>query len=148
RVSGSGVILNLVKALADSTLAAPRLWIATRTTQPVGGSIGVAHAPLWGLVRSLVHEHPEYRPSAIDLSAGSSADEIDAFVAELAADTAENQVALRDDARFVARVRRRRIEDVATPVHAEVGRTAPYRVEIARPGLLDRIEFRSFTRRR
>src|SRR5262249_47468489 len=55
RVSGSGVILNLVKALADSTLAAPRLWIATRTTQPVGGSIGVAHAPLWGLVRSLVH---------------------------------------------------------------------------------------------
>jgi amino acid adenylation domain-containing protein len=148
RVSGCGAVLHLVKALAArKPFAPPRIWIATRGTQPLGPQVGVVHAALWGLVRSLGYEHPEVRPSAVDLSVASSAREIDAFVGELAADTEENQVALRDATRFVARVRRSRIEDLAAAEHLTAPR-APYRVEIPRPGLLDRIEIRSFTRRR
>src|SRR5439155_27067936 len=92
--------------------------------------------------------HPEFRASAIDLDQESSAAQIDAFVRELALDTTETQVAFRGGDRFVARVRPRRLEELAAPEKTGAASGTPHRLETPHPGLLDRMEFRAFNRRR
>jgi len=128
---------------------APRLFVATPATQPVGagnmnddragddqieaGRRLLAGAPLWGFVRSLAHEHPELRPTAIDVSAAPDDDELRRLADELRANSAENQVALRGSKRFVARLTRRSGSE--GPRVAPDGRS--FGLDLVRPGTFD-----------
>ncbi len=127
---------------------APRLFAATRATQPVnGGDQGgpdeaeagrrlLAGAPLWGFIRSLAHEHPELRPTAVDVSATPDDDELRRLADELRADSAESQVALRGPRRYVARLTRRRGGEAARV--APDGR--PFGLDLVRPGTFEGLE--------
>jgi myxalamid-type polyketide synthase MxaE and MxaD len=108
---------SVVRALADAPLS-PRVWLVTRATQPAGerAVVRVAHAPIWGLARTVEHEHPELSPVCIDLPQRVDAQTLDALVAELASDGAERHVALRSTGRFVARLVRRNVEAARTPL--------------------------------
>jgi NADPH:quinone reductase-like Zn-dependent oxidoreductase/acyl carrier protein len=75
---------------------------------PASASANPAAAPLWGLLRTLPFEYPTLACKAIDVEAAVAIAEI---AAELDADPAEDQVALRGDGRYVARLER--IGDVA-----------------------------------
>lgn len=109
-ILGPASALHLVQALAGAGFRAPpRVWLVTRGVQPLGAHApAVASAPLWGLGRTLVHEHPELRCSMLDLSpdAGGEPAEVDELLSEMLADDREDQVALRGDARAVARLSR------------------------------------------
>ncbi len=64
-------LLELVQELA----AAPepeRLWVVTRNAQPVepGDPVDPDAAAVWGMARTVRHEHPELRCALIDLDAG------------------------------------------------------------------------------
>ncbi|MER5647594.1 SDR family NAD(P)-dependent oxidoreductase [Streptosporangium sp. NPDC002524] len=64
-------LLELVQELA----AAPepeRLWVVTRNAQPVepGDPVDPDAAAVWGMARTVRHEHPELRCVLIDLDAG------------------------------------------------------------------------------
>nr|CCE88379.1 polyketide synthase [Sorangium cellulosum] len=85
---------------------APRLWLVTRGAQKVGAGDGVAvsQAPLWGLGRTIALEHPELRCTRVDLSPAASAEEVTALVGELWSQDGEDQIALRDHGRHVARL--------------------------------------------
>jgi acyl transferase domain-containing protein len=55
----TGGLLRLAQALASQPRG-PRLWVATRGTQPVTEApVALAQAALWGLGRTLAQEHPE-----------------------------------------------------------------------------------------
>ncbi|MEV6301945.1 acyltransferase domain-containing protein [Actinoplanes sp. NPDC051861] len=100
--------LALVQALADKPLpGGPALWLATRDAQAVtaGDRVGsVRAAALWGLGRTVAAEHPGLRCRLLDLPASPLP--AGALASELAAtDDGENQIALRGDARYVARLR-------------------------------------------
>jgi len=88
----------------------PRLWLLTRGVQPVGAEAAtpsVSQAPLWGLGQTLAMEHPELRCSRVDLSPGWGPQEAAArLLGELFGKDDEDQIALRQDGRYVARLLR------------------------------------------
>jgi acyl carrier protein len=106
---GTLSVVHLIQAL---TLAgwpeSPRLWLVTRGAQPAGdnGSAGlwVGQAPVWGLGRSIDHEHPEFRATGVDLSADGGPEELRGLFGEIWSDDRETDVALRGHRRYVARL--------------------------------------------
>ena len=120
RELGCDSVLRLVQILANAEPSCPpRLWLVTRGVQPIGsapGEIALAQAPLWGLGRSVAHEHAELRCARVDLglglglgpdtSASAAEAEIEGLLRELTGDQPEDQIALRGGERFVARLSR------------------------------------------
>jgi hypothetical protein len=108
RRRGCDSALHLVQALAEVNRApAPRLWVVTVGTQPVGDSLeslSIAHASLWGLAGVIGTENPELRCTRVDLGASGEGEEIQALLNEVLAGDREDQVALRGSERWVPRV--------------------------------------------
>jgi acyl transferase domain-containing protein len=120
-VTESASLLALTQALASGNAGAKpaRVWIATRGVHPIGNVVpdakAVRQAPLWGLGRTLSVEHPELYGGLIDLdpnaAAGTTAD---LLWVHLGAADGEDQVALRGDRRYVARLERYRPKSTAS----------------------------------
>lgn len=113
---GAVSALHLVQALARAGWQAPpRLWLVTGGVQVTDasetGSVAIAQAPVWGLGRTIDHEHPELRCTLVDLSAGAGP-EAEALFREVWADDREDEVALRGTRRYIGRLTR---YDEATP---------------------------------
>jgi amino acid adenylation domain-containing protein len=131
---------------------APRLWVVTRGAQSPFSTAeppAIAQSPVWGLCRVIGNESPKLRPTLIDLSAQATAEEISSLCAELLLGDQEEEICLRGDQRFVAR-----IEPFNDGAHAEIrhlkGQTddPSCQLEIERPGTLDNLMLRETSRRR
>ncbi|AGP37465.1 type I polyketide synthase [Sorangium cellulosum] len=111
-VRGCDSVLWTVQALAGMGFRdAPRLWLLTRGAQAVGaGDVSVTQAPLLGLGRVIAMEHADLRCARVDLDPARPDGELGALLAELLADDAEAEVALRGGERCVARIVRRQPE--------------------------------------
>ncbi|QXJ21818.1 type I polyketide synthase [Actinomadura graeca] len=101
--------LHLIQALTDDPPpgAAPRLWLLTGGVHAVDDpppAVSVAQAPLWGLGRVAQLEHPELRPTLVDLEPSPGAPAAEWLAGELHADDPETQVAYRAGRRHVARL--------------------------------------------
>ncbi len=103
--------LHLVQALAlAGWQAPPRLWLVTGGVQVTETSktgtepVSIAQAPVWGLGRTIDHEHPELHCTLIDLSAGGGPEEAEALFREVWADDREDEVALRGSRRYIGRL--------------------------------------------
>lgn len=141
---GSVGLMYLVQSLARlGWRDKPRLWVVTGRTQVVTGaevSLSVAQAPLWGLGRVLAHEHPELKCSLVDLNGVPASTETDSLLAELLADSTEDQVAFRDGTRYVARLIKQKSDSSTThPLLSANGR--PYRLSSSQLGVLDKLHF-------
>ncbi|MBD2522077.1 type I polyketide synthase [Nostoc sp. FACHB-133] len=66
----------------------------------------IAQSPLWGLGRVIAQEHPDWRCSMVDLAPVPKPSEIASLLQLLQADDVENQIALRGDVSYVARLKR------------------------------------------
>ncbi|WP_158884798.1 type I polyketide synthase [Amycolatopsis anabasis] len=146
-LTGCTSVVRLVQGLTarpEST----RLWLVTRSVQavtPADPAGSVLQAPVWGLGRTLAEEHPELRCTLVDLEDGKPGRGADSLFAELTADDPENQLALRGDDRFVARLARYRrpsTSDSERPVRAP----GAVRISAAR-GVLDEIAVEDAPRR-
>ncbi|AGC45619.1 polyketide synthase [Myxococcus stipitatus DSM 14675] len=109
RALGCGPVLDVLHVLTRARLRqSPRLWLVTRGVHDdVAGNLAasVGQAPLWGLGRTLAQEHPEFRCKRVDVSARlGPGDAAEAFVRELVGSDAEEEVSLRGDGRYVARI--------------------------------------------
>jgi acyl transferase domain-containing protein len=95
--------LRLVQSLSDAP--AP-LWLVTQGAQPVEstGAVAVAQAPLAGLARTLFFEHPELATRYVDLDP-AAASAAESLWREIRASHDDDQIALRGDARYAARLR-------------------------------------------
>lgn len=115
-------LLHLVQALA-ALENPPRLVIVTRGAQDwlTAGAVAAQHA-LWGLARTIQLEHPELRCTGIDLDpAALPAANARWLAAELASDALEDQIMLRNEARFVARLAAYQpTAFIAQPVHLDI----------------------------
>ena len=128
----------LVQSLSRAGLGSrPRLWVVSAGAQPAGqpAAIEVAQAPMWGLGKGIALEHPELRCCRVDLSGQTDQVEIAALLAELRADGADDQVALRGELRYVARLLPQlagaAADGALTPARAEAEGT-PFRLNLAR----------------
>jgi NAD(P)-dependent dehydrogenase (short-subunit alcohol dehydrogenase family) len=106
---GCGGLLHLVQALAAAEPVAAKLYVVTRGAQAAAeaqAGVALAQAPVWGLARTIALEHPELGAVRIDVDPRSPAGEVEQLAAELLGDGIEDQVALRDGRRRVARLAR------------------------------------------
>lgn len=135
----------------------PQLWLITAGAQAVGKQavlhelpVAVEQAPLWGMGRVLMNEHPELRCRLVDLSSTPTADEVQALFHELEISQMaveqpyEEEIALRGGERFVHRLVRRAVQH--QQVSAQVGRDG-FHLETMQPGVLDSLVLRMARRR-
>ena len=121
---------------------APRLWLVTRGTQAARSRVQSFYgAELWGLGRTLTYEHPEFRCTLVDLAAGT-----EELAREITADAADDQVALRTEGRYVARLRPIGHDDDIPEPGMPAGER-PFQLQIDRPGLLERLAWQATERR-
>ena len=116
--------------------AIPHRWlVVTRHAQWVTGdaSLFPEQAALWGMVRTAQTERPDWRISLVD------GDDGELLLRELGAAEIEPEVALREGARWVRRLRRREFESVDCPA----GGCAPaYALHVGSLGRVDSLRFR------
>jgi NADPH:quinone reductase-like Zn-dependent oxidoreductase/acyl carrier protein len=101
-----GSVVHLVQALEAQELpGAPALWLISQHAQRIAAEdrhVAPFQAPLWGLGRTLAAEHPALRTRLVDLDRNSKS--VAALVGNLLAPDDEDQIALRDGTRQVARL--------------------------------------------
>ena len=145
--AGTHRALALVQALERTEGERPPVWLVTLGAQTVvdsDASSPPVHAPLWGFGRVVQNERVTSRCQLVDLSADPDDAELDALVAALVAspgDHGEDELAIRGTRRFVRRLRRAPVSELA--VSDEVERldpaASPFRLETDAPGELDRL---------
>jgi acyl transferase domain-containing protein len=100
--------LHLVQALATTKQEiSPRLWLVTsgvHALQSQEQTSGLLQAPLWGLGRVIVYEHQHLHCTLIDLDATHSEICITALCQEIWSNETEDEVVLRSDKRYIARL--------------------------------------------
>ncbi|NEO71582.1 type I polyketide synthase [Moorena sp. SIO3H5] len=106
---GSGTVLHLVQALIKTGLIhVMPMWLVTQGTQSVLDESEVSqphHGSLWGLGRVIRLEHPELNCCRVDLDSKSPlAETIPKLVDELLSNNYEDQIAIRQGIRYVARL--------------------------------------------
>ncbi|MBX9258922.1 SDR family NAD(P)-dependent oxidoreductase [Desmonostoc muscorum CCALA 125] len=132
-----GSVLHLVQALAQLPgQRPPHLWLVTQGTQAVpltSEPLQLSGSSLWGLGRVIAIEHPEFQCVRLDLCIqGTRQQHLQALLLELSAIDAEDQIAIRQDKRYVARLVRRiatkerPITDSPQPVQLSIQANASY----------------------
>lgn len=145
-------LLALVQALLqDLPMPAPRLWLITRGAQallPDQDQVHCVQAAPWGLRRALINEHPEIDCVTLDLSAQPSAQELHSFVAELAGEGTDQEIALRGETRYVHRLARYEGEAQTANALTVLDEAAEqFYLDTATPGTLDGLQFYARERR-
>jgi len=83
----------------------PRLWLVSAGLHCVDSEpmpLLIDQAPLWGVGKNIVQEHPELRCSMVDLSAAPAGVELEALRRELTGAAQANEIALRGERRYTA----------------------------------------------
>jgi acyl transferase domain-containing protein/NADPH:quinone reductase-like Zn-dependent oxidoreductase len=121
-------MLHLSRAIRDISA---RLWIVTRGSQAVDGSVpDLVQAPAWALAGVISAEYPALESVRIDLDPAAHFGEVDLLVQTLRGGGTEDRIALRREARYVARLR---------PVSLDSGEPQSARLEIPERGSLSNL---------
>src|SRR5215831_1089584 len=144
--------LLVIQALIGAQAKPPRLYVITRSARQVlpGEALqGLSRAPLIGLAQVVANEFPDLRCTSIDLGAVEDGSIACALGAELLADSAETDVALRGSERFVHRLVRLAAPDRPVTVHSATtnGPDNGFRLQSGMPGGIDGLQFHQVARR-
>jgi acyl transferase domain-containing protein/SAM-dependent methyltransferase len=108
---GCGTTLFLLQALANTEVRqSPRLWLVTQGAQAVSDDhciniSGLFQSSLWGMGKVITLEHPELNCVCVDLDPNALVEsQAQALWAEISSEDAEDQVAIRGQDRYVARL--------------------------------------------
>jgi acyl transferase domain-containing protein/acyl carrier protein/short-subunit dehydrogenase len=103
-----GSVLHLIQAIGSARFEPPpSLWLVTRGAVPARGVMGataLAQAPLWGMARVVALEHPELRCTRLDLDPNGNGDAAEMVLSDLLGPGSEDQIAIREGHRHVARL--------------------------------------------
>ena len=147
---GCGTTLSLVQSIVLAKLSSPpRLWLVTQGAQPVPTNSptiqGIAQSSLWGMGKVIGLEHPELKCVRIDLDPhGTVTQQGQLLCSEIWSEDKEDQVALRADSRYVARL-------VQSPhLHQSTLRlkvpSQPFRLTTSGGGMLENLTLEPTTR--
>lgn len=106
--------LHLTRALVRHEIPTkPRLWLVSHGGIAAKSSDlipSVAQASIWGFGRTIMLEHPELRCTCVDLDVAIKFDDVSNLIRQFDVDDHEEQIALRGDGRFVARLARAHLD--------------------------------------
>ncbi|WP_084454463.1 type I polyketide synthase [Mycobacterium interjectum] len=148
------LIADITKAVTRmGTRNSPRLWIVTRGAQQFDPAdrVTLAQTALRGIARVLTFEHPELKPTIVDIEAGGT-DELGALTQELLTGCDADEVALRDGQRYVNRLVQAPTTATGDLVHesrctvVNLDGGGAVRLQIDQPGRLDTLRVHAVTR--
>jgi NADPH:quinone reductase-like Zn-dependent oxidoreductase/acyl carrier protein/SAM-dependent methyltransferase len=138
------VALHLIQSLARLKRRTPAgVWLVTRGAIPAStnmNSAGLAASTLWGLGKVAVLEHPELHCVLVDLDPDERESSVSSLLNELGSGASREQVLIRGEKRFVARLARSAppIEQAST---APIYTTGGYSLAIETRGTPDNLRF-------
>ncbi|MDB9517358.1 thioester reductase domain-containing protein [Roseofilum reptotaenium CS-1145] len=138
--------LHLVQAILkskDGTI--PQLWLVTQGTQSVKTDsevINPEYGSLWGLGGVIAQEHLEFRCKRFDCDPEASINEnLDFLVDELLSEDVEEQIAIRQGSRYVARLEQKpQQQSMSSPGQ-------PVQLKLAEYGVIDNLSWQPMQRR-
>jgi NADPH:quinone reductase-like Zn-dependent oxidoreductase/acyl carrier protein len=141
--------MHLLQACAEAELV-PDIWVVTSgAAGPLGPALAttdvgrLADAPLWGFARTAINEFPDMAIRLIDLAAPQQLERMSSgIVDELLHPTAEDEIVLTADGRFVARLQALEDEDPWARVRPK-GPAAEVQLDFRFPGPLKHLLWRS-----
>ncbi|RQH10614.1 MgcI [Okeania hirsuta] len=148
---GCATTLHLLQALVQAGLSnAIPMWLVTQGTQNIFDAAEVVQpqqGSLWGLGRVISLEHPELKCGRIDLDSTSNfAETIPILVDELFYQDNEDQIAIRQGVRYVARLVRQQKQKISS--EEELGlENQPVELKLSEYGLIDKLNWQVMERR-
>ncbi|MGB1249062.1 MAG: SDR family NAD(P)-dependent oxidoreductase [Candidatus Promineifilaceae bacterium] len=133
--------LHLVQGVLSAYTELPKVWLVSREAQAVNAQdnvSGMVQALVWGIGRVIALEHPELEVSCVDLSAENDLSTLWAELTSAPTGQHENQIALRDNTRYAARLTR--FTESTLP-------DTPYQLVISERGSIENLQLQSTTRR-
>lgn len=126
---------------AHPSAQSPRLWLITRGARDIGRELpdisSITGAAPWGMAVAIAQEHPELRCTCVDIDhRESSREAAGALWSEIRSSGKEDRVVLRGGIRYVPRLTR-----------ATSDGRQPDRLIVTEPGMIENLQWRSFSRR-
>ncbi|NES40467.1 type I polyketide synthase [Moorena sp. SIO2C4] len=139
-------VLHLVQAIINSKPETiPKLWLVTRGTQRVISDsevINPEYGSLWGLGRVIAQEHPELGCKRLDCDPNLEQTQIlDSLVAELLSEDVEDQIAIRQGSRYVARLVQKPQQKPITSADQ------PVQLKLSEYGVIDNLNWQPMQRK-
>ncbi|NEQ66579.1 MAG: acyltransferase domain-containing protein, partial [Symploca sp. SIO2D2] len=139
-------VLHLVQAIINSKPETiPKLWLVTRGTQSVISDsevINPEYGSLWGLGRVIAQEHPELGCKRLDCDPNLEPTQIvDSLVAELLSEDVEDQIAIRQGSRYVARLVQKPQQNHITSADQ------PVQLKLSEYGVIDNLNWQPMQRK-
>lgn len=148
QVISCGSVLHLLQGLS-SAQAVP-LYLVTQGAQSIRShptEVQVQQAPLWGLGRVIALEYPAIKCQRLDLDPNAAVEmNVGAIAAEMHSSQGEDQVAYRQNQRFVARLLRQR-EAAQRAGQRAIPQGQPYQLKLSAYGSPDHLSLQPMTRR-
>ncbi|NEO53143.1 MAG: type I polyketide synthase [Okeania sp. SIO3B5] len=137
-----GSVLHLVQGIIKSQPAQnPQLWLITQGTQNVLSNtevINPEYGSLWSLGQVITLEHPELKCKRIDYDPNIEPTQIaESLEAELLSQEVEDQIAIRQGQRYVARLEQKQQDEQVQPVQ----------LKLAEYGVIDNLTWQPMQRR-
>ncbi|MGD1700256.1 SDR family NAD(P)-dependent oxidoreductase [Dapis sp. BLCC M229] len=148
---GCATTLHLLQALVQAGLSSSiPMWLVTQGTQNIFDAAEVVQpqqGSLWGLGRVISLEHPELRCGRIDLDPTSNfAEMVPILVDELFSEDNEDQIAIRQGVRYIARLVRQQKQKISS--EEELGlENQPVELKLSEYGLIDKLNWQVMERR-
>ena len=111
--------VHMVQAAAKACASRPTVWVVTRRAVAADApsfseSLAIAQAPVWGLGRTAALEYPELWGGLIDVSHEDAPAAAEVLAQELMSEGGEDQIAITESGRYVARLVRRRSRPIGS----------------------------------
>ncbi|NEO44601.1 MAG: SDR family NAD(P)-dependent oxidoreductase [Moorea sp. SIO4A3] len=141
-----GALLHLVQAILNSKPEKiPQLWLVTQGTQRVNSDqevINPEYGSLWGLGRVIAQEHPELACKRLDCDPEKQITQnLEALVTELLSEDVEDQIAIRQGSRYVARLVQKPHKQPITSAEQ------PVQLKLPEYGVIDHLNWQPMQRR-
>jgi acyl transferase domain-containing protein/acyl carrier protein len=149
---GNMSVIYLVNELSHTKWSkAPRLFIVTQgaqLVQPSEKNISVAQGPVWGIGRVIQSEQSSFKCKIVDLDPEVGTDPANALFNELWKEDKEEEIAFRQNGRFVYRLHRPESTEISADgfVRDEKTEVPSFVMDIGTPGILENFKLRSLER--
>lgn len=147
QILSCGSTLHLAQALMRSGWKHfPQLWVITRGAQLVANnhsSVQVEQSPVWGLNKVIALEFPALKCVSLDLDPQRSQHEIQWLYDELLSPALENQLAYRQDNRYVARLATTHSRTNAAEGLLKIPDGPAFKLGISKYGVLENLQLES-----
>ncbi|NER22532.1 MAG: SDR family NAD(P)-dependent oxidoreductase [Symploca sp. SIO1B1] len=149
---GCSTVVHLVQALIKAGLThLPAMWLVTMGTQSVFDATEVVQpqqGSVWGLGRVIRLEHPELACCRVDLDPKSPvSDTLPILVNELLSNNHEDQIAIRQGIRYVARLVQQK-QKLTSQQQVPILDGQPWQLKLSEYGLIDNLNWQPMQRRR